>query len=72
MLARPDWANRLALLFGIRADMELFVYLGLVGLAFLCLIYYSAQRVLELQKSARFKIFIMKMLIGLRMKSKVN
>ncbi len=42
MMLRPDWVNMIARIIGIECDMELPIYLGLGGFAFLCLIYYAA------------------------------
>lgn len=45
MILRPDWVNEAARITGIDRDMELPIYLGLSGFAFLCLIYYAARGV---------------------------
>jgi hypothetical protein len=45
MVLRPDWASKLAGMAGIEHGVELFIYLGLSGFAFLCLIYYAARGV---------------------------
>ncbi len=42
MILRPDWVNEAARITGFERDMELLIYLGLGGFAFLCLIYYAA------------------------------
>jgi len=42
MVLRPDWADKLAGIAGIGSSVELIIYLGLSGFAFLCLIYYAA------------------------------
>ena len=45
MFLRPDWADKLAGIAGIGSSVELIIYLGLSGFAFLSLIYYAARGV---------------------------
>lgn len=45
LVSKPGWAVGLARMAGIEHGVELFIYLGLSGFAFICLIYYAARGV---------------------------
>jgi len=45
----PEWANLLAHLVGVGRGADLILYLGLLGLAFLCLVLYSKLRQVEMK-----------------------
>jgi hypothetical protein len=49
MVIMPDWTNRVARLFGVTRGADLIMYIAWIGIAFVCLVFYSKFRVLESQ-----------------------
>jgi small membrane protein len=49
MVMMPQWTNLLARSFGVTRGADLIMYIGWIGIAFVCLIFYSKFRGLESQ-----------------------
>lgn len=47
LVIMPDWSIRLANLVGVQRGVDLILYLGIVGLAYLCLLLFSRLRAVD-------------------------